>query len=70
MLNSSGRILPGFNGATIVTLGDVALPVKVVSVTQQVLFSIVEDFEPFKQLAGLTAMLSTIYTRIARKEEL
>ena len=28
MLNSTGRILSGFNGATTVTLGDVTLPVK------------------------------------------
>ena len=28
VVNSAGRILSGFNGATIVTLGDVALPVK------------------------------------------
>ena len=28
MLNSAGRILSGFNGATTVTLGDVALPIK------------------------------------------
>ena len=28
MLNSAGRILYGFNGATTVTLGDVALPIK------------------------------------------
>ena len=43
MLNSVGRILSGFNGATIVTLGDVVLPVKAGPITQQVLFSIVED---------------------------
>ena len=29
MLNSAGRILSGFNGATTTTLGDVTLPVKV-----------------------------------------
>ena len=33
MLNSFERILSGFNGATIVTLGDVALLVKVGPVT-------------------------------------
>ena len=43
MLNSVGRILSGFNGATTETLGDVTLPVKAGPVTQQVLFSIVED---------------------------
>ena len=34
MMNSTERILSGFNGATTVTLGDVALLVKVGSVTQ------------------------------------
>ena len=28
VVNSDGRILSGFNGATIVTLGDVVLPIK------------------------------------------
>ena len=36
MLNSSGRILSGFNGATTMTLGDVTLPVRAGSVTQRV----------------------------------
>ena len=40
LVNSAGQILFGFNGATIITLGDAALPIKVGSVTQQVLFSI------------------------------
>ena len=43
MLSSIGRILFGFNGATTVTMGDIALPVKAGPVVQQVLFSIVED---------------------------
>ena len=34
MLNSTRRILFGFNGGTTKTLGDVALPVKVGPVTQ------------------------------------
>ena len=33
MLNSAGRILFGFNGATTVTLGDVALHVKAGPIT-------------------------------------
>ena len=33
MMNSAGRILSGFNGATTVTLGDVALPVTAGPVT-------------------------------------
>ena len=43
MLNLVGRILSGFNGATTITLGDVTLPVRAISVTQQVMFSIVGD---------------------------
>ena len=52
VLNSAGQILSGFNGVTTVTLGDVALPVKVGPVTQQVLFSIVEDLGPYNAIMG------------------
>ena len=52
MLNLAGRTLFGFNGATTVTLGDVALPVKARPVTQQVLFSIVEDLGPYNAIIG------------------
>ena len=45
-LSSAGRILSGFNRATIVTMGDIALPIKVGQVVQQVLFSVVEDLGP------------------------
>ena len=34
MVNSAGQIHSGFNGATTVTLGDVALPLKARLVTQ------------------------------------
>ena len=43
MLNLTERILFGFNRTTTTTLGDVMLPVQAGRVTQQVLFSIVED---------------------------
>ena len=43
MLNSARRILSSFNGATTITLGDIALLMKAMSMTQRVLFSIVED---------------------------
>ena len=43
-LSSTGKILSGFNGATIVTIGDIALPVKAGPVVQQVLFSVVETW--------------------------
>ena len=50
--NLAGQILFGFNGATTITLGDVVLPVKVGPVTQQVLFSIVEDLGPYNAMMG------------------
>ena len=50
ILNSIGRILSCFNGATTVTLGDVALPVKAGPVSQQVLFLIVEDLGPYNSI--------------------
>ena len=52
VLNLVGRILSGFNGTTTITVGDVALPVKVEPVTQQVLFSIVEYLEPYNAIMG------------------
>ena len=52
VVNSTGRILSGFNGATTVTLGNVALPIKARSITQQVLFSIVEDLGPYNAIMG------------------
>ena len=52
VVNLAGRILSSFNGATIVTLGDVALPIKDGPVTQQVLFLIVEDLGPYNAIMG------------------
>ena len=52
MLNLAGWILSDFNGATTVTLGDVTLPVRAISVTQQVMFSIVGDLGPYNALIG------------------
>ena len=52
MLNSVGKILSDFNGATTVTLGDVTLLIKAGPVTQQVLFSIVEDLGPYNAIVG------------------
>ena len=51
-LISVGRILFGFNGATTLTVGDIALPVKARPVTQQVLFSMVEDLGPYNAIVG------------------
>ena len=52
MLNSAGRILSGFDGATTVTLGDVALPIKAGPITHQVLFSIIKDLGPYNAIMG------------------
>ena len=54
LLNSVERILSSFDGATTITLGDVVLPVKARPVTQQVLFSIVEDLGPYNAIMGRT----------------
>ena len=51
-LNSTGRILSGFNGATTLTVGDIVLSVKAGLVTQQVLFSVVEDLGPYNAIVG------------------
>ena len=51
-LSSAGRILSRFNGATTLTMGDIALPVKEGPVTQQVLFSVFEDFGPYNAIVG------------------
>ena len=53
-LSSAGRILSGFNGATMLTVGDIALSVKAGPVTQQVLFSVVEDLGPYNAIVGQT----------------
>ena len=53
-LNSAGRVLSGFNGATTLTVGDIAFPVKAGSVTQQILFSVVEDLGPYNVILGWT----------------
>ena len=52
VVNLAGRILSSFNGATKVTLGDVALLVKARPVTQQVFFLIIEDLGPYNAIMG------------------
>ena len=52
MLNSAEQILYGFNSATTMTLGDVTLPIQAGPVTQQVLFSVVEDLGPYNATVG------------------
>ena len=51
-LSSDGKILFGFNGATTLIVGEIALLVKVGQVTQQVLFSVVKDLGPYNAIVG------------------
>ena len=51
-LSFAGRVLSGFNEATILTVGDIAFPVKAGLVIQQVLFSVVEDLGPYNAILG------------------
>ena len=51
-LSSTGRVLSGFNGATTMTIGDITFPVTVGPITQQVLFSVVEDLGPYNAILG------------------
>ena len=51
-ISSVGRILSGFNRATTLTVGDIVLFVKAGPVTQQVLFSVVEDLGPYNAIVG------------------
>ena len=51
-LHSVGRVLSGFNGATTLSIGDVTFSVKEGPVTQQVLFSVVEDLGLYNAILG------------------
>ena len=51
-LNSAGRVLSGFNGATTLTVGDIAFLFRAGPVTQQVLFSVVEDLGLYNAILG------------------
>ena len=51
-LSSAGRVLSGFNGATTLTVGDIVISVKAGPITQQVLFSVVEDLGPYNAIVG------------------
>ena len=51
-LSSSGRVLFKFNGATTLTVEDIAFPVRAGLKTQQVLFSVVEDLGPYHAILG------------------
>ena len=51
-LSSAGRVLSGFNGATTLTVGNIVLSVMAGPVTQQVLFSVVEDLGLYNVIVG------------------
>ena len=51
-LSSVGRILSEFNMETTLIVGDIALPLKAWPVTQQVLFSVIEDLGPYNAIVG------------------
>ena len=53
-LSSAGKVLSGFNRATTLTVGDIAFPVRVGPMTQQILFSVVEDLGPYNAILGQT----------------
>ena len=60
-LHSAGRVLSGFNGATTLSVGDIAFSIKAGPVTQQVLFSVVEDVGSYNAIlsrALLHAMIA------------
>ena len=52
MLNSTGRIIFGFNGTITITMGDITLPIQAGPVIQQVLFLIFEDLRPYNCKVG------------------
>lgn len=51
-LENLGRVLSGFNGATMTSLGDIVLPIQVDPITQNVQFSMVEDLSHFNIIMG------------------
>ena len=53
-LSSSGRVLSGFNGAITLIVGDIVLSFKAGPITQQVLFSVVENMGPYNAIVGRT----------------
>ena len=51
-LHFAGRVLSGFNGSTTLPVGDITFFGKAGPVTQQVLFSVVEDLWPYNAILG------------------
>ena len=52
LLSSAGKVLFGFNGATTLTVGDIVISVKAGPITQQVLFSVIEDLGQYNAIMG------------------
>ena len=53
-LENPRRILPGFNGSSTTSLGDIVLPVQAGPVTLNVQFSVVQDLSSFNVILGRT----------------
>ena len=51
-LSSAGRVLSRFNGDTTMTVGDITFPITADPLTQQVLFSVVEDLGSYNAILG------------------
>ena len=51
-LKNSERLLSGFNGATITSLGNVVLPVQANPITLSMQFSMVDDLSPYNAIMG------------------
>ena len=51
-LCSAGKVFSGFNGANTLSVGDITFSIKVGPVTQQVLFSVVEDLGLYNVILG------------------
>ena len=51
-LHSAGRVFSGFDRATTLSIGDITFSVKADPITQQVLFSVVEDLGPYNAILG------------------
>ena len=70
-LESLGCILIEFNRATIISLGDIVLLVKVRPIVLNVKFSIVEDLSPYNAIVGcacihkMKAIMSTYHQMVS-----
>lgn len=53
-LENPGRIVYEFNGASIISLGDIILPIQARLVTLNVKLSVVEDLSPSNAILGRT----------------